>query len=113
METPFRGLLGGQVNKIVENIIEGQRRVAAELQQTTVEGSAGGGAVRVKATGSGHVLDVEIAPEVVDPADVQILQDLVVAAVREALRKASELASEKRREALGPWASFLGEAGLT
>lgn len=112
METPFRGLLGGQLNKIVENIIEGQRRVAEELAEATVEGSAGGGVVRVKVTGSGHVLDVQIAPEVVNPEDVQLLQDLVVAAVREALRQAKELSEEKRREALGPWGSFLGDVGL-
>jgi len=97
--------------KMMEGIMEGQRRAAEELEEMVIEASSGGGAVRAKATGSGRLLDVEIAPEVVDPGDIEMLQDLVVTAVREVMRQASEAAKEKRMEALGPWGALLGDIG--
>lgn len=97
--------------KMVEGIAEGQKRAAQALEQMVIEASSGGGAVRAKATGSGRLLDVEIAPEAVDPEDIEMLQDLIVTAVREVLRQANEAAKEKRMEALGPWAGLLGDMG--
>ena len=79
-----------------------------ELADLQVEGSAGGGLVRATMTGSGELTGVVIAPEVVDPADVETLQDLVTAAVRDAARAASELTQEK----MGPLAGGLGLPGL-
>lgn len=63
----------------------------AALAEQTVEGSAGGGVVTATATGAGEIRAVSIAAEVVDPDDVEMLEDLVVAAVSEALRAAQEL----------------------
>ena len=80
----------------------------AELADLEVEGSAGGGLVRATMTGSGELTGVTIAPEVVDPADVETLQDLVTAAVRDAARAASELTQEK----MGPLAGGLGLPGI-
>jgi len=67
----------------------------AALAETTVEGSAGGGVVTATATGTGELQRVTIAPDVIDPDDVEMLEDLVVAAVNEALRAAQALQSEK------------------
>src|SRR3954454_19878041 len=79
-----------------------------ELAETSVEGSAGGGLVRAAMTGSGELTALTIAPEAVDPDDLETLQDLVVAAVRDAARNASELAQQK----MGPLAGGLGGLGL-
>src|SRR3954471_5004716 len=80
----------------------------AELAQTEVEGSAAGGLVSAKMTGSGELLSLTIDPKAVDPDDVETLQDLVVAAVRDAARAAGELAQEK----MGPLTGGLGGMGL-
>jgi DNA-binding YbaB/EbfC family protein len=81
-----------------------QREVEAAqeaLRHETVEGSAGGGAVRVRVTGDLRVLAVEIAPEAVEGGDVELLGDLVLAAVTEGLRAAQELAAERLGGATG------------
>jgi DNA-binding YbaB/EbfC family protein len=67
--------------------------VQEELEAKTVDASAGGGAVSVTVNGQLRVMSVTIDPEVVDPEDVEMLQDLVTAAVNEALGKAQELAA--------------------
>lgn len=69
----------------------------AEAAQTVVEGTAGGGVVRVAMTGGGEVTGVTLAREVVDPDDVDMLQDLILAALRDASTKVADL----QREALG------------
>ena len=66
-----------------------------QLKNEVVEASAGGGMVTVKVTGDLEIKDVRISPEAVDPDDVELLQDLVLAATNEALRAAQELASKK------------------
>ncbi len=85
--------------KIIESQLEGvQRQVAQaleDLRTTEMEASAGGGAVKVTVTGLGEILDVTIDPQVIAGGDVELIQDLVCAGVREALRKASELKREK------------------
>jgi hypothetical protein len=65
------------------------------LRHETVEGTAGGGVVRVKVSGDLQVLSVAVAPEAADPEDVEMLGDLVCAAVNEALRAAQELAAKR------------------
>lgn len=66
-------------------------RMQEEVGNRTVESSAGGGMVKVLANGRQQVLSVTIDPEVVDPGDVEMLQDLVVAAVNDAMGKAQEM----------------------
>ncbi len=80
----------------------------AELADLQVEGTAGGGLVRAAMTGSGELVSLTIDPKAVDPDDVETLQDLVVAAVRDAARAASDLTQEK----MGPLAGGLGLPGL-
>jgi len=79
-----------------------------ELAETSVEGSAGGGLVRATVSGAGELLALAIDRTVVDPADVETLQDLVVAAVRDTSRVAQELAAAR----LGPLTGGLPGLGL-
>jgi len=76
-------------------------RIETELAATQVEGSAGGGVVSATVTGTQELIGVTIDPSAVDPEDVEMLQDLVVAAVNEALRSSRELAAEKRAAVTG------------
>ncbi len=70
-------------------------QVQAALEQETVEGSAGGGAVKAVVTGKQRVQSIKIDPSAVDPQDVGMLEDLVLAAVNEAMSKAEELAAKR------------------
>ena len=79
-----------QMQKMQERLARAQE----QLSNTSVEGSAGGGAVTVAVTGSLRVQSVKIAPEVVDPGDVEMLEDLVTAALNEALEKVQALQAE-------------------
>jgi nucleoid-associated protein EbfC len=76
-------------------------RVQEELKKDLVTASAGGGAVKVSITGDLTVTDVVIDPRAVDPDDLAMLQDMVVAAVNEAMRQAQELQSSKMSRAMG------------
>jgi DNA-binding YbaB/EbfC family protein len=82
----------------------------AQAAEQVVEGSAGGGVVTVEMTGGGEVRSVTLAPEVVDPDEIDMLQDLIVAALHDAARKVTEL----QRQALGPLGALdgLGLDGL-
>lgn len=71
------------------------QRAQEELLQTTVEGTAGGGLVTVTMTGGAEITDLSIKPEAVDPEDVETLQDLILAAYRDAHTKAGQLAQQK------------------
>jgi hypothetical protein len=70
-------------------------RIQQELGNETVEASAGGGAVTVVIDGHQKVRSVKVSPEAVDPQDVEMLEDLVLSAVNEALQKSRELASQR------------------
>ena len=80
-----------QVQKMQQDMMAAQE----QLKNEVVEASAGGGMVTVKVTGDLEIKDVRISPEAVDPDDVELLQDLVLAATNEALRSAQELAASK------------------
>ena len=83
-----------------------------ELKSETVEASAGGGMVTVKVSGELEVLELRIDPAAVDPEDVELLQDMVQAAVNEAVRAAQELAASKMNAAAGGLAGPGGLGGL-
>jgi DNA-binding YbaB/EbfC family protein len=82
-------------------------RVQAELETAQVEGTAGGGAVTVVVTGQQEVVSIAIDPGVVDPADVEMLQDLVTAAVNDGLRRSREM-MQQRMAAVTPDIGGLG-----
>jgi len=102
------------MNKMLKQVQEMQAQMARaqeELATETVEASAGGGMVRVKATGAGELVEVKIAPEAIDPDDPEMLEDLVLAAVNEALRNAQDLMQAKLGGSLGGLGG-LGGLGL-
>jgi DNA-binding YbaB/EbfC family protein len=76
-----------QMQKMQKKMAEAQE----ELGEKTLEGTAGGGMVTVTVSGHKEVVDVKINPEAVDPDDVEMLQDLILAAVNDALKKVEEL----------------------
>ncbi len=76
-------------------------RVQEELEAKTVEATSGGGVVRVVVNGHLEVKEIEIEPGVVDPEDVEMLQDMVLAAVNEAIRKAQEMSAAEMAKVTG------------
>ena len=91
----------GNLAKMAQQMQAGMARVDAELQDLRVEGTSGGGAVKAVATGKQELLSITIDPGVVDPDDVEMLQDLVLAAVREALDQAKAVAEQKVGQVTG------------
>lgn len=104
MPQPNMQQLLQQAQKMQQEMLAAQESLKTEV----VEASAGGGMVTVKVTGDLHVTEIKIDPQAVDPDDVELLQDMVLAAVTEGLRSAQELASAK----LGGIAGGLGGLGL-
>jgi DNA-binding YbaB/EbfC family protein len=92
------GAGGPGLNQMMKQMQKMQADMAAAqeaLTQATVEGSAGGGMVKVVVSGAGDVQSVHIAPDVVDPDDVEMLEDLVLAAVTDGLRRAHEMQTQQ------------------
>ncbi len=88
------------------------KRVQDELRHRTVEVTVGGGMVEVKANGRMELVSIRIDPQAVDPRDVEMLQDLVVAAVNQAMSRAQEMASKEMQQATGlPLAGLAGMLG--
>jgi nucleoid-associated protein EbfC len=84
------------------------QRIEGELRDAHVDGSAGGGVVKAVVTGKQELVSVAIDPSAVDPSDVDMLQDLIVAAVNDAIRASRDLAAEK----MGPLTGGLNVPGL-
>ncbi|RYL96756.1 YbaB/EbfC family nucleoid-associated protein [Sporolactobacillus sp. THM7-7] len=88
----------GNMNNMMRQVQKMQKQMAEaqeKLKDEVVEGTAGGGVVTVKANGHKEIVDVSIQPEAVDPEDVDMLQDLILAAVNDALSNADELVSKR------------------
>ena len=86
--------MAGNMQKMMKQMQQMQSKMAKlqeELAKTPVEATAGGGVVKVTVNGANEVLSIEIKPEVLDPDDPEMVQDLVMAAVNEALRSAQEM----------------------
>ena len=92
------------INQLMKQAKKMQAKMAelqAELEQKTVESSAGGGMVKVIANGKQEILSITIDPEVVNAEDIEMLQDLILAAVNDALRKAQEMVAEEMGKLTG------------
>lgn len=87
---PNQGGGQAQMMKRIQQMQEDMARVQKECEEAEYKASAGGGAIDVTVNGSHQVVAVKIQPDVVDPEDVEMLEDLLVAAVNEAMRKADE-----------------------
>lgn len=99
---------GGGGNNALAQAQEMLAKAQAELAATAVEGTAGGGAVRVTMSGEQKITAITLSPDVVDPEDVEMLQDLIMAAISDASDKASALQSES----FGAITGGLGLPGL-
>ncbi len=103
------------MNQILQQAQQMQAEMAKaqeELKSEVVEASAGGGMVTVKVTGDLEIQSIQIDPDAVDPEDVEMLQDMVLAATNEALRSAQELAAQKMGAVTGGLGGPGGLEGL-
>ena len=100
------------INKLMKQAQQMQSKILKlqeEMGEHREEATAGGGVVTAGATGKGELVDLKIAPEVANPEDVEMLEDLVLAAANEALRKAREAMEAEMKKATGG----MGIPGLT
>jgi DNA-binding YbaB/EbfC family protein len=81
--------------KMIQQMQNRMMKIQQELEETTVEGTAGGGVVKAMVTGQKQLTAIKIDPGAVDPDDVEMLEDLIVAAVQDATERAQALAEEK------------------
>ena len=96
--------MGMDMNKLMQQVGEMQeqmQKAQGELEKETVESSAGGGMVTVTANGAGEIQQIKIDPKAIDPSDPEMLADMVLAAVNEALRSAQKLVESKLGSAMG------------
>ncbi len=91
----------GNLMKQAQKMQEDMAKTKESLAEMTVEVSAGGGAITVVATGNKEITSITIKPDVVDPEDIEMLQDLIMAAVNEAIRKADELNEQEMGKITG------------
>jgi DNA-binding YbaB/EbfC family protein len=101
-----------QMLRQVQQMQAAMQQAQAEIAATEVSGSAGGGMVTATVTGNGDLKAIKIDPGAVDPDDVEMLEDLVVAAVTEARRTAEQMASEKMGAITGGLGNLMGGLGL-
>jgi nucleoid-associated protein EbfC len=87
--------------KQVQDMQKNMEKVQEEVAQRTVDSSAGGGAVKVIANGKQEIISIEIKPEAIDPEDAEMLQDLIIAAVNEAIRKSQDMMSQEMGKLTG------------
>ena len=89
------------LQRMAQQMQQEMLRVQTELEAVQVDGSAGGGVVKAVVTGKQEVVSIAIEPDAVDPSDVEMLQDLIVAAVNDALRASREVAEQKMAAVTG------------
>ncbi|GAB4424350.1 MAG: YbaB/EbfC family nucleoid-associated protein [Chloroflexi bacterium OHK40] len=90
-----------QLQQMAQQMQRQMQKIQEELATTVVEGSAGGGAITVRMNGHRELQGITISPEVVDPDDVEMLQDLLLAAISDAAKKAQELAEQRMGPLMG------------
>ena len=106
---------GMDFNKMMEQVQQMQQQMQqaqAELAKETVDASAGGGMVTVTANGAGEIKQIKIDPKAIDPEDPELLEDMVIAAVNEAIRSAHSLMETKLGGLAGGALGGLGLPGL-
>ena len=108
MGQPNMNQMMKQVQKMQADMAKAQEELANEI----VEATAGGGMVTVKATGGGEIVSIEIDPKAIDPDDPEMLSDLILAAVNEALRSANALMESKMQGMIPGGLGGLGLPGM-
>lgn len=92
------GFGGGNMNQMMKQVQQMQKKMEEaqrEIEESTVKASAGGGAVEVEANGRKEIISIKIDPEVIDAEDVEMLQDLVLTAVNDAIKQVEKISEEK------------------
>jgi DNA-binding YbaB/EbfC family protein len=97
----FGGLNIQAMMKQAQKFQDDMAKMEDELAEEKLEVSSGGGMVTAIVNGRGELIDIKINPEVVDPSDIDMLQDLITSAVREAMERANELRKERMEELTG------------
>ena len=94
---PFGNMPGGMggMMKAMQQAMKSTQKIEDALAEERIESTSGGGMVKVTVTGKAELVEIKISPEVVDPTDVQMLEDLVSTAVRDAMEKANSLRAER------------------
>lgn len=95
---------GGQMGQMMKQAKKMQEQIAkvqAELEERTLETTAGGGAITVVVNGKQELMDIKIKPEVVDPEDIEMLQDLILAAVNDGIKQSQEMVSTEMSKITG------------
>lgn len=98
---PMGGANMSQMMKQAKKMQEEMAKTQAEVQTQIFEGSAGGGAVLARVTGKQQLVEIQIKPEVIDPEDVEMLQDLIIAAVNDAIKKSQDMVSAEMAKITG------------
>ena len=109
------GAMPGNMNNLMKQAQRMQRQMeeqSKEMEEKEWEAAAGGGAVKVKVSGKKEVVSVTLDPEVVDPDDIEMLQDLIMAATNEALRMVEEENSEMLQQLTGGLGGLGGLGGM-
>jgi nucleoid-associated protein EbfC len=101
MPNPFGGFNIQAMMQKVQKLAEDTENVEKELAGERIEATSGGGMVKAIVNGMAELVEVKISPEVVDPSDIEMLEDLVTSAVREGLEKAVERRKERMQELTG------------
>ncbi len=112
---PNNGGMGGNMQSMLKQAQKMQEDMAAlqaELEAREYEVAAGGGMVKVKIDGKKRILAMDIAPDIVDPDDIETLSDVIVAAVNEAIRRVEDTANEEMAKLTGPLGMGGGFPGM-
>lgn len=109
---PNQGPTGAKAMKMIQEMQANMEKTQAELAEAEYTASAGGGAVDVVVNGSHEIKAIHIKPEVCDPEDTEMLEDLLLAALNEAMRKADETAEREMGAITGGLQGFPGLGGM-
>lgn len=90
----FGGMNMGNLMKQAQKMQKQMEEAQASLEEKVIETSSGGGAVKIKITGKKEITELKLKPEIVDPDDVEMLEDLILSAVNEAIRQADAVSNE-------------------
>lgn len=95
---------GGNINQMMKQAKKMQEQIEKmqeELQERVIETSAGGGAIQLKVSGKQQLVEIKIKPEVVDPEDIEMLEDLILAAVNDGIKKSQDMVSSEMAKITG------------